>query len=327
MNRRPFGRTGLEVSELVLGGGFIGGILINADQATRQEALERTVAAGVDWIDTAAAYGNGVSEETIGRYLPGLSPRPRISTKFRLTPDDLADIPGAIERSLEQSLKRLRLDRVDLFQLHNQLGGSDPVKALPPEHVLKSGGIADVLDRLKEQGAIGAIGMTALGDTRAVVDVISSGRFESAQVYYNMLNPSAAWQRAPAGWSPQDFSGVVDACRRTGTAIMNIRALAGGSLASPKRHGREAVITEGADLDAEERRAAAVGAALGEGWGSPAQTALRFCLARTDFACTVFGIAELSHLDEAIAAATMGPLPAEAIARLEPLWASDFRAG
>src|SRR3546814_333187 len=183
MRKRPFGRTGLEVPELVLGGGIVGGILILADEDTRRTALERTVAAGIDWIDTAAQYGDGVSEETIGRCLPSLNPRPRVSTKFRLKPADLFDIPGAVERCLEASLKRLRLERIELFQLHNQLGGADPNRAMPVEHVLRRDGVADALDRLKARGLINAAGFTAIGETRAVFQAVESGRFDSAQVY------------------------------------------------------------------------------------------------------------------------------------------------
>lgn len=324
MHKRPFGRTGMEIPELVLGGGIVGGILILADEDTRRTALERTVAAGIDWIDTAAQYGNGVSEETIGRHLPTLHPRPRISTKFRLKPADLFDIRGAVERCLEASLKRLDLERIELFQLHNQLGGGDPNRAMPVEHVLRTEGVADALDALKARGLIAASGFTALGETHALMQVANSGRFDSAQVYYNMLNPSAAWTRAPAGWPAQDFSGLIAACKRHGTAIMNIRAMAGGALASPERHGREVVIASGAELDRDFARAAAVREALGADFGTPAQTAIRFALANPDIACIDFGIATLAHLDEALAAYALGPLPDEAIRRLEPLWASDF---
>src|SRR5262245_56374304 len=117
MRKIIFGRTGLEISELAFGGGVTGGILINADEATRYKALERAVAAGINWIDTAPVYGSGASEETIGRHLESLAPRPYISTKVRLEAEDMEDIPGAIERSLEHSLKRLQSESVTLFQL------------------------------------------------------------------------------------------------------------------------------------------------------------------------------------------------------------------
>jgi aryl-alcohol dehydrogenase-like predicted oxidoreductase len=107
-------------------------------------------------------------------------------------------------------------------------------------------------------------------------------------------------------------------------AVMNIRALAGGSLASPARHGREAVVAAGSDLDREAARAQAVWAALGTSHGTPAQMALRFTLANPDITTRVFGLAELGHLDEALAAVARGPLPADAIARVEALWRQDF---
>ncbi len=324
MQTRSFGRTGLRIPELVLGGGVVGGILVLAPEATRRAALERAAAAGIDWIDTAPAYGNGASESAIGEALPFLDPRPRVSTKVRLAPEDLADIPAAVERSLEQSLMRLRLDRIELLQLHNQIGAADSGRLLGLDRVLGRGGVADAMDRLKAQGLIKAAGITALGDTTACRTAIESGRFDSAQVYYNLLNPSAGWERAPAGWSAQDFSGLLAACRRTGVAAMNIRALAGGALASARRHGREVVIAAGSDLDREQARAAAVWSVLGDEYGTPAQTALRFALGNPDFACVVVGIAELAHLDEALAAVAQGPLPAEALQRLDPLWARDF---
>src|SRR5262245_31781520 len=140
MRKVYFGRSGLEVSELAFGGGVTGGILINADEATRYNALRRAVSAGINWIDTAPVYGNGASEEAIGRHLQSLVPQPYVSTKVRLELEDIDDIPGAIERSLEASLKRLQSDWVALFQLHNHLGqGVGERLALSPMDVLKTG--------------------------------------------------------------------------------------------------------------------------------------------------------------------------------------------
>jgi L-galactose dehydrogenase/L-glyceraldehyde 3-phosphate reductase len=106
---------------------------------------------------------------------------------------------------------------------------------------------------------------------------------------------------------------------------MNIRIFAGGSLPSDRRHGREAVIVSGSDLDIEAKRAAAVFDRLGNSYGTRAQTALRFGLANPDVSCIVFGLAELSHLDEALAAVEMGPLPQEALDELNTVYAAEFR--
>src|SRR5829696_8085780 len=173
MRKNALGRTGLQISEMALGAGVTGGILIDADETTRAAALQRAVGAGVNWIDTAALYGNGASESNIGQHLAALSPRPHVSTKVRIETDQLADIAGAIERSLEQSLKRLRLDRISLFQLHNQLGvaaGRRPT--LTQQQVLGRGGVADTFDRLKQQGLFRASGITAVGDPQTCLDVI-----------------------------------------------------------------------------------------------------------------------------------------------------------
>jgi len=138
MRKSFLGRTGLAISELAFGGGVTGGILINPNEAIRHDALQRAVAAGINWIDTAAIYGDGASEETIGRHLRALTPQPHVSTKVRLEADDMHDVAGTIERGLERSLRRLQSESLALFQLHNHLGhGVGERLALPPEQVLQ----------------------------------------------------------------------------------------------------------------------------------------------------------------------------------------------
>src|SRR5690606_39608481 len=84
MRYRRFGRTGLEVSEIAFGGGVVGGILVDPDDERKLAALRRANEAGVNWIDTAPAYGNGKSEEAIGRLLPQTTGPWHLSTKVRL---------------------------------------------------------------------------------------------------------------------------------------------------------------------------------------------------------------------------------------------------
>jgi aryl-alcohol dehydrogenase-like predicted oxidoreductase len=323
MRKSSFGRTGLEISEIALGGGVTGGILINASEATRFAALQRAVAVGINWIDTAPIYGNGVSEETIGRHLSVLSPQPHVSTKVRLERGDMADIGGAIRRSLEQSLKRLQLERVALLQLHNQIGTAVGDR-LPLSKRQVLGSVADTFDRLKDEGLIHAGGISAVGDTAACLEVIESGRFDAAQIYYNAINPSAAWSRTTAEWKGQEFCGIIAACWRLNMGMLAIRIWAGGVLASPRRPDRLDMMTANTDLDNELRCAAAVQAALGASYGTPAQVALRFTLGNRDLSSRVIGVTELAQLDEALAAVEPGPLPPEAIAKLDQLWANDF---
>ncbi len=326
IRHRRFGRTNLQVSEIVFGGGFVGGLLVLKDDETRLATLRRAMDAGMNWVDTAPLYGQGRSEEALGWLLQELDDQPFLSTKVELKEDDLGDIPGAVERSMHASLERLQRDSVDLLQLHNRIGTrGDEItqRTLSVEHVLRDGGVADALDRMREQGLTRHVGLTALGEAPAICAAIDSGRFDSAQVYYNMLNPSAA-RAMPPGWSGHDFSGVIDACKRHDTAVMGIRVFASGVLATDERHGREAVLTDDSALDVEAGRARAALAAVGDGFGTRAQTALRFALANHDLACVVIGMAEPEHLEEALAAAENGPLPPDAIERLEPVYEAGF---
>jgi L-galactose dehydrogenase/L-glyceraldehyde 3-phosphate reductase len=323
MRYRPFGTTGLQVSELVFGGGWVGGILIHQDDATKRAAIARALEAGINWIDTAPSYGDGKSERALGWLLEEVPQRPYLSTKVRLDLGRLDDLAGQVQRSLEQSLERLRCDSVELFQLHNPIGPQTSGERIGVDQVLGEDGVADVFDRAREQGLTRLTGITALGETGALRRVIASGRFDSAQVYYNMLNPSAG-QDMPPAWRGHDFRGLIATCKEHGVAIMNIRVLAAGVLATDVRHGREAVIMPEANLPVEERRARAVLEQLGGRYGTRAQTAIRFALANPDLACVVVGLAELAHLEEALAAAEMGPLPDAALAALREVYASGF---
>lgn len=322
MQTRPFGRTGLEISEVIFGAGFVGGIIIHADDDTRRQVIRRAVDAGINWIDTAESYGDGKSEEALGWLLNELPTdrRPYVSTKFRLDTDALDDIPGQIERKLEASLKRLRTDRVTLYQLHNPLGQG----GFTVDHVLGRNGVCDTLDRLREQGLFDHAGFTALGDPGQCLSLIESGRMASAQVYYNLINPSAGFA-APARWSTQDFKAMIDACGAQGVAVMNIRIFAAGVLTAGGEHERMIPITPNSSYAQEKARADAVFEVLGDRYGTRAQAALRFGLANPNVSGVVIGMAEVAHLEEALAGAAMGPLPAEAIEALKPVWARDFQ--
>lgn len=326
MKLRRFGRTGIEISELIFGGGFVGGILIDADDETRREAIRRALASGVNWIDTAPSYGQGKSETALGWLLAELDEQPFVSTKVRLDMERLDDIPGQIQQSVAQSLDRLRRDSVDLVQLHNPLGPDTDAGTLNVDDVLKADGVADSFDRLVEQGLSRFVGITALGEAAQCCQVIDSGRFDTAQVYYNMLNPSAG-RDMPASWSGHSYQGIIAACRRQDMGIMAIRILAAGVLATDIRTGREIPVSPDNDLAEEEQRTRAVFAALHDDYGSRAQSAIRFVLSNADISGAIVGLASLDHLDEAIAGAEAGPLPEAACDALEKVYASGFEHG
>jgi len=167
------------------------------------------------------------------------------------------------------------------------------------------------------------MGITAIGETDRVCEVIGSGRFDSAQVYYNLLNPSAG-RSMPKAWTGHDMHGIIDACRAHGVAVMAIRIFAAGVIATDERTGRESVLVSDTSVAEDERKTKAVFEAIGTGHGTRAQVALRFVLANPEVSCAIIGAAELHHIDEALQAAAMGPLPPDVISRLDALYDTDF---
>jgi L-galactose dehydrogenase/L-glyceraldehyde 3-phosphate reductase len=323
MKHRVFGRSGIKVSEIVFGAGAVGGILVHKDDATKREAIRRAMAGGINWIDTAAQYGNGRSEEALGWLLPEAGATPYLSTKFNLDVENLKDIPAQVEERLMASLARLKRSSVDLLQLHNRIGSKPGGRVMTVEQILGKNGVADGLDRLREKGLIRHMGITGLGEAASVCEVIRSRRFDSAQVYYNLLNPSAG-RSMPRAWTGQNLGGIIEACRGNNVAVMAIRIFAAGIIATDERTGRESILTTDTSVAGDERKTKAVFDAIGTGHGTRAQIALRFVLSNRNISCAVIGSAELHHIDEALQAAEMGPLPPHVLARLDALYESDF---
>jgi len=243
---RVLGQTGLRVSVLALGAGPVAG-LFTADPspAVRQrqrELLEAAAQAGVDWIDTAPGYGRGLSEAAVGEQLAGsptLREQFRLATKVRLQPADLLNPAPAIEESIRASLQRLRVPRVTLLQLHNALTleeGQIP-DSVSVDAVLRPGGIAEGLARVRDRGWAEWIGLTGLGETVAVEQVIESGRFATLQLPVNALllsDPGLADPRV----GELSLERVLPACARHGLGVFAIRVFAGGALAGaePSSH-------------------------------------------------------------------------------------------
>ncbi|HRD78412.1 MAG TPA: aldo/keto reductase, partial [Hyphomicrobiaceae bacterium] len=232
MKTRRFGRTGLAISEITYGGGWVGGYIIRAGEAERHTILNRALHAGINWVDTAALYGNGASETVLGQWLPTVpaNRRPRLSTKFNVDVT-AGDFKGQIEASVKASLARLKLPRVEVLILHNRVVDEgrkdrDP-RSLHPAEVLGRGGIADIMDGLRRAGLCDWIGLTGLGDPAALAQVVGSGRFDVMQGYYNLLNPSGVMPTGP-GWSSTDFNGLLKLARAKDVGVMGIRIFAAG---------------------------------------------------------------------------------------------------
>jgi L-galactose dehydrogenase/L-glyceraldehyde 3-phosphate reductase len=189
---------------------------------------------------------------------------------------------------------------------------------------MRSGGVLDALDRIRAEGLTDFIGFTALGDASACCAVVESGRIDTAQVYYNLINPSAGFD-IEGHWYSDNYTGLLKACQQFNVGVLGIRVYAAGILASRVQHGREIPVTRNSDYDSELKRADMAREALAEMDGSDAQKALRFVLDQDAIHGAVIGLAELSHLHEAVQATQMDSLSRSVTEVLKDLWSRDYR--
>jgi aryl-alcohol dehydrogenase-like predicted oxidoreductase len=319
MEQRVFGRTGLSISILGFGCGAVGGLMVRGDPANQEKAVSRALEAGVNYFDTAVQYGNGASERNLGRVLRVLKPgNVYVGTKVRLPSADFGRIGQAVAQSLEESLHRLGLDHVDVFHLHNPItehGGGDTLSAA---QVLNE--VVPAFQRLREQGKTRFLGITAVGDTAALHQVIGARVFDSAQVSYNLLNPSAGGA-LPRDYPAQDYGRLFDQTRAAGVGVIGIRVLAGGALsgaaerhpiASPPPEPIGSARAYDADLDRARRFAPLVE----EGYASSlTEAAVRFAITHPAMGTILVGMATPEQFEQALAAVQKGPLPEDALKR------------
>ncbi len=323
MEYRELGRTGLEVSTLGFGCGNVGGLVIRGSSAERERAVARGIELGINYFDTAPIYGDGQSEINLGQALRALKARVLVGTKVRLPAVAPAELPAAVTRSLEESLGRLGMERVDLLQLHNPISRERSGRTVSAADVRDA--VVPALARLVEQGKIGFFGITALGDTPALLQTIDAGTIHTAQVCYNLLNPSAG-HPLPSGFPAQDFGRLLTHCGRHGVGVIVIRALAGGALSgSDSRHPVAAPsvepIASGPDYAADARRARMLGALVDEGHVKDlVEASLRFAISADTVSTMLLGYSSLEQLEYAAACVALGPLPADALSRLPALW-------
>src|SRR5215475_6003988 len=185
MQMRDFGRSGMKVSALGFGCGAVGGIMVRGDPRDQERLVARAISVGVNYFDTAVLYGDGESEKNLGRILQKLKPAGVIvGTKVRVPPGEFGRIAAAIAASLEGSLARLQLESVDIFHLHNPITVTGGGSTLSARQVLDE--VVPAFQRLRRQGKIRFLGISAVGDTAALHRVIDAGVFDSAQIVYNM---------------------------------------------------------------------------------------------------------------------------------------------
>ncbi len=323
MDYRMLGRTGLSVGALGFGCGNVGGLMVRGTPAERERAVARALELGINYFDTAALYGDGQSEINLGAVIRALKPRLYVGTKFRLPDVAAAEQPAAVARALEASLRRLGMERVDLFQCHNLITRERTGRGVSVKDLRDA--VTPALARLVEQGKIGSYGITALGETPAH-EALDGGLAQTAQVCFNLLNTSAA-HALPPRFPGQDFGRLLDHAAKSRTGAIVIRVLAAGALSGTEARHPVAVPTvdpigSAPEYAVDVRRARTLEALVKDGHAdSLVEASLRFALTSEAVSTVLLGYSDLAHLEYAAAAVAKGPLSAAALARLPALWA------
>jgi len=322
METRRFGRTGMDVSLLTFGCGAVGGLMTKGEARDQDRAVAWARANGVNHFDTAPLYGNGASETNLGRALGANRDGVIVSTKVRLAARDRADFASAIRSSIEASLRRLRQDHVDLFQFHNTLGPAPAGDVFTVAEVLEQ--ILPVFEALRAEGKTRFLGFTANGDTGSLHALVRSGRFDAAQIFYNVLTPSAG-EAVAEGYPGQDYGQLLITARENGVGSIGVRVLAGGALSgSETRHplGMPVVdpIGSGRDYATDAARARLLRPVIAAGYAaSLPELAIRYVISNTSLSTTEIGIATLGELQQAAEAVNKGPLPTAALTQIDEI--------
>jgi aryl-alcohol dehydrogenase-like predicted oxidoreductase len=317
MRYRRLGRTGLYVSELCLGTMTFGGeggiwsAIGDLDQKGVDAMVEKALAGGVNFIDTADVYSFGVSEKLLGQALKNLGVKRSdvvVATKVFGSmgegPNDRGASRGHIMDGVKASLERLGLDHIDLYQIH----GTDTVT--PVEETLRA------LDDLVSQGLVRYIGCSnwaawKIAKALGVSEHTGRARFETVQSYYSIAGRDLEREIAAMAMSE-------------GVGVLVWSPLAGGLLSGkfgPGSNGPEGARRVAFDFPPVERdRAWACVAAMREiaepRGVSVAQIALAYVLAKPFVTSVIIGARRIDQLEDNLAAAEVVLTPEE-LARLD----------
>ncbi len=310
MKYKRLGRTGLKVSEICLGCMTFGN---QADEAKSAEIVRKALDAGVNFFDTANVYNAGVSEEFTGKALKSVRHDVVLATKVHGKmgpgPNDQGQSRKHIMFSIEQSLRRLQTEYVDLYQVHN-FDATTPL-----DETLRA------LDDLVRQGKVRYIGCSNYAAWQLCTalwtsDRLGVARYDSLQPRYNVISRSIDTEMLPL-------------CQAQGVGVIVYNPLGGGMLTG--KHQREAPPREGTRFSANEMyrnrywrdlvfdavdRLRAIAATTPH---SMAQVALAWVLANPTVTSAILGASRVEQLDETLPA-TEVTLDAETMNKLDDLW-------
>jgi aryl-alcohol dehydrogenase-like predicted oxidoreductase len=303
MQKVTLGRTGLEVSAVGLGCGGHSrlGMATGHDEAHAVTVVRHALDLGIDFIDTARAYG---TEPAVGEAIRGRRDRVVISTKSSAGRGDRLVTPDELRESLELSLQRLGTDYIDVFHLHG---------VLPQQYRHAADVLLPELRRAKQAGKIRFLGITEAfgGDTshRMLQLALPDDHFDVIMVGFNLLNPSARHSVFPQTQKQGIGTLIMFAVRRALSRPDSLRAIVQDLVRAGKIDAGTLGPEDPLDFLAEHPAIESV-----------VQAAYRFCRHEPGAHVILTGTGSPEHLEQNIASILAPPLPEEIALRLHDLF-------
>ncbi|HVH78503.1 MAG TPA: aldo/keto reductase, partial [Stellaceae bacterium] len=276
------------------------------------------VAAGINLLDLAPRYGDGKAEEVVGEAFGGRLPDGvRVTSKCNLGEPVAYQIEGILRRSIEDSLERLKLSRLDLFFLHSNVVPDASHIARRPDAAARmtlyttfAHHVRPVFEKLVEEGLIGAWGLTGIGYPDTIIKLLGERPAPAAvQCIANLLDSPGGLKFFDGPARPRE---VMAAARANQVGVMGIRAVQAGALTAAIDRPLPADHPEAQDYN----RAAGFRRLAGELGEDPAVLAHRYALS-LPIDTLVLGVKNRQELAACVAAAEAGPLSAEEMQRID----------
>ena len=311
MRQRPFGELGM-ASALTLGGGGLGQVWGATSREECVATARQAVESGINVLDLAPTYGNGEAESVIGAAFNGALPAGvRITTKCRVGDTPPERVYDLLSASLEASLERMKLERVDVMFLHNAvtLENEGGERLTPVNTVVE--GLAPAFERLIAEGRIGHWGLTGIGNADALIHLLNYGpRPDYIQCITNLLDSAGGLFQGTEPPRPRD---VIAAANANGVSVMGIRAVQAGALTN----ALDRTLPDGHPELADFNRAAPFRAIAADEGQTAAFLAHRYALSMEGVSTVVLGVKNREELRECVEAEAAGPLDPALVARID----------
>jgi aryl-alcohol dehydrogenase-like predicted oxidoreductase len=321
MEYNELGRTGLTVSRVGFGGGGIGQVWGATTEEEAIGAVHRALELGVTFFDVAPGYGDGKAEEALGKALQDRTEPVIVATKVRLQADEMDDVAGAVQRSVDTSLRRLRRESVDVLHVHNrftQVRG-EVQDSLSAEDAL--GPVLDAYRAVQRSGKTRFIGLSAMDHhVPTVTRIIESNEYDTVLAYYNLLNWTAQ-EKPPPGIDIFDNGQIIPLAKSLRMGIIGIRSHAAGALSQAV--DRPIPPTDSL-LRQDMASAAKLGFLLAGQIKTLSQAAMVFSLMNRDIDTTVPGVKNRSEAEEIAGCGDLEPIPSSHLEWLRELYQRGF---